>query len=106
LTALAVATKERVPMLPDVPTIAESGFPGFVASNWFGFAAPAGTSDDILDTLAKAIFEAQGTELVKSRFTTLGMLVPELSRQEFAASLRAEADFWRETVQRGHISIE
>jgi len=43
LAALAVATKERLPMLPDVPSIAESGFPGLVASNWFGMAAPAGT---------------------------------------------------------------
>jgi tripartite-type tricarboxylate transporter receptor subunit TctC len=95
-----------VPMLPDVPTIAESGFPGFVAANWFGIAAPAGTPDDILDTLANAVFEAHGTDLVKSRFTTLGMLVPTLSRREFAASLKVEADFWRETVQRGHITIE
>jgi len=106
LTALAVATKERLPMLPDVPTITESGFPGFVASNWFGMAAPAGTPDGILDTLAKSIFEAQSTDLVKERFTTLGMLMPMLSRQEFATSLKPEADFWRETAQRGHISIE
>jgi tripartite-type tricarboxylate transporter receptor subunit TctC len=106
LTALAVATKERVPMLPDVPTIAESGFPGFVASNWFGLAAPAGTPDGVLDTLAQAMFEAQSTALVKERFASLGMLVPTLSRQQFAASLKSEAEFWRETVERGRISIE
>ena len=106
LTALAVATRERVPMLPDVPTFAESGFPGFVASNWFGMAAPAGTPDDILDTLAQAVFEAQSTVLVQKRFTTLGMLVPKLSRQQFAASLKSEAEFWHETVERGKISIE
>jgi tripartite-type tricarboxylate transporter receptor subunit TctC len=106
LTALAVATEQRVPMLPDVPTIAESGFPGFVASNWFGMAAPAGTPDGILDILAQAIFEAQSTDLVKERFTTLGMLVPRLSRQQFAASLGSEAEFWRETVERGKITVE
>src|SRR5882757_8993024 len=61
LTALAVATENRIPMLPDVPTMAESGFPGFVASNWWGMAAPAGTPDDILDTLAQAVAEAQKT---------------------------------------------
>ena len=43
---------------------------------------------------------------MKERFTTLGMLVPKLSRQEFATSLKPEADFWRETAQRGQISIE
>jgi tripartite-type tricarboxylate transporter receptor subunit TctC len=106
LTALAVATKERVPKLPDVPTIAESGFPGFVASNWFGMAAPAGTPDGILDTLAQAVFEAQTTALVKERFGTLGMLVPNLSRQQFAASLKSEAEFWRETAEQGKISVE
>ncbi len=106
LTALAVATKERVPMLPDVPSIAESGFPGLVASNWFGMAAPAGTPDGILDTLAQAVFDAQSTTLVQERFTTLGMLVPKMSRQQFALSLKSEAEFWHETVQRGKISIE
>jgi len=106
LTALAVATERRVPMLPDVPTVAESGFPGFVASNWFGIAAPAGTPDDILDALAQAVSAAQSTDLVKDRFATLGMLVPNMSRREFAASLKPEAAFWRETVERGKISIE
>ena len=72
LTALAVATRERVPMLLDAPTFAESGFPGFVASNWFGMAAPAGTPDDILDTLAQGVFEAQSTVLVQERFNDFG----------------------------------
>jgi tripartite-type tricarboxylate transporter receptor subunit TctC len=106
LTALAVATPERVPMLPNVPTIAESGFPGFVASNWFGIAAPINTPESTVDTLAQAVSEAQTTALVQERFAKLGMLVPSLSRQQFAASLKPEAEFWRETVERGKISIE
>ena len=105
LTALAVATQERVPMLPDVPTIAESGYPGFVASNWFGLAAPARTPDPVLDLLWASVAKAQQTDLVKERFTKLGMLVPKLSRPQFAASLKAEAASWRETVQRGKIAI-
>ena len=106
LTALAVATPERVPMLANVPTIAELGFPGFVASNWFGITAPANTPGSTLDTLAKSISEAQNTALVQERFAKLGMLVPSLSRQQFAASLKPQAQFWRETVERGEISIE
>jgi len=50
LTALAVATEKRVPMLPDVPTMGESGYPGFVASNWWGMAAPAGTPHQLAAT--------------------------------------------------------
>jgi tripartite-type tricarboxylate transporter receptor subunit TctC len=86
--------------------MAESGFPGFVASNWWGVAAPAGTPDSALDILADAIAEAQKTPLVKERFNTLGMLVPELSRAQFAASLKAEAAQWQETARRGKIAIE
>jgi tripartite-type tricarboxylate transporter receptor subunit TctC len=106
LTALAVATEQRVPMLPDVPTMAESGFPGFVASNWWGMAAPAGTPDDILDTLAQAVAEAQKTDVVKERFNVLGMLAPAQSRRQFAENVKAEAELWRETVQRGKITLE
>jgi tripartite-type tricarboxylate transporter receptor subunit TctC len=106
VTALAVATEKRIPMLPEVQTMTEAGFSGFVASNWFGMAAPAGTPDNVLDTLASAVAEAQNTALVKERFAQLGMLVPGLSRQQFAASLKPEADQWRETVQRGHITLE
>jgi tripartite-type tricarboxylate transporter receptor subunit TctC len=106
LTALAVATERRVPMLPAVPTMAESGFPGFVASNWWGIAAPAGTPDNVLDTLALAVAEAQKTDTVKERFAVLGMLSPEQTRPQFAASIKAEADLWREIVQRGKITLE
>jgi tripartite-type tricarboxylate transporter receptor subunit TctC len=106
LTALAVATERRVPMLPAVPTMAESGFPGFVASNWWGIAAPAGTPETVLDTLARAVAEAQKTDAVKDRFAVLGMLSPEQTRPQFAASIKAEADLWRETVQRGRITLE
>jgi tripartite-type tricarboxylate transporter receptor subunit TctC len=106
LTALAVATERRVPMLPAVPTMAESGFQGFVASNWWGIAAPAGTPDNVLDTLALAVAEAQKTDTVKERFAVLGMLSPEQTRPQFAASIKAEADLWREIVQRGKITLE
>lgn len=106
LTALAVATERRVPMLPNVPTMAESGFPGFVASNWWGIAAPAGTPDTVLDTLAQAVAEAQRTDTVKERFSVLGMLTPDQTRPQFAASVSAEAALWREIVQRGRITLE
>ena len=106
LTALAVATQTRLPMLPDVPTTAEAGFPGFTASNWWGMAAPAGTPDSILDTLYQAVTEAQRTALVAERFSALGMLVPDATRAQFAASLKPEAELWSETIRRGKISIE
>lgn len=106
VTALAVATEKRIPMLPEVPTMAEAGFPDLLGSNWFGMAAPAGTPDNILDALAAAVAEAQQTALVKERFTAMGMLAPDLPRARFAESLTTEAALWHETTQRGHITIE
>jgi tripartite-type tricarboxylate transporter receptor subunit TctC len=106
LTALAVATERRLPMLPDVPTTAEAGFPGFTASNWWGMAAPAGTPDNILDTLHQAVTAAQQTALVAERFSAMGILVPDATRGQFAASLKPEADLWSETIRRGKISVE
>jgi tripartite-type tricarboxylate transporter receptor subunit TctC len=106
LTALAVATERRLPMLPDVPTTAEAGFSGFTASNWWGMAAPAGTPDSILDMLHQTVTEAQQTALVAERFRAMGMLVPIATREQFAASLKPEADQWSETIRRGKISIE
>ena len=106
VTALAVTTEKRIPMLPDVPTMAESGFPGFVASNWWGMSAPAGTPDAALDALARAVAEAQKSDVVKERFTKLGMLVPNLSRQQFAAGLKTEAAQWLDTVRKGNIKIQ
>jgi tripartite-type tricarboxylate transporter receptor subunit TctC len=106
LTALAVAAPKRLKMLPGVPTMAEAGFPGFAASNWWGMAAPAGTPDAIADTLHQAVAEALRTALVETQFLEMGILAPEISRQQFAASLRSEATLWSETIARGNIKIE
>jgi tripartite-type tricarboxylate transporter receptor subunit TctC len=106
VTALAVAAPRRLKMLPGVPTMAEAGFPGFTASNWWGMAAPAGTPDNITDTLYQAVAEALRTTPVEARFLEMGMVAPEISRQQFAASLQAEAALWSETIARGNIKIE
>jgi tripartite-type tricarboxylate transporter receptor subunit TctC len=106
LTALAVAAPSRLRMLPGVPTMAEAGFSGFAVSNWWGMAAPAATPDDIADILHQAVAEALLTVPVERRFLEMGMVAPEISRQQFAASLKAEADLWSQTIARGNIKIE
>lgn len=105
VTALAAATEKRLPMAPDIPTMEEAGFPGFTAANWWGMAAPAGTPPEILDTIAAAVAEAQKTQIVTDRFFGLGMIVTPLSRAQFTASLKTEADFWSDTIRRGKISL-
>ena len=101
LTALAVTASERLPMLPEVPTVVEAGFPDLVSSNWWAIAAPKGTPEPILRLLNGAIVEALGRSgrgrAVRQHWA---MRVPTQTREQFIASLRPEA----EAVGRGHPS--
>ena len=106
LTALAVTANQRLPMLPEVQTVVEAGFPSLAISNWWGMAAPKQTSDAVIGVLHQAIAEALSDTTVVERFATLGMLVPTQTREQFVASLSAEADFWSQIIQRGKFVIE
>jgi tripartite-type tricarboxylate transporter receptor subunit TctC len=106
LTALAVATEKRLPMLPAVPTVIESGFPGFTAANWWGMAAPKDTPVDIVERVRQPLQEALISPAVVDWFTSMGLLLPQGTRQEFVASLHAQAVLWSQVIQRGKIAIE
>lgn len=106
LVALAVATEQRLPMLPDVPTVIECGFPGFTASNWWGMAVPRGTPDAIVALVNQSAMEALADPAVAAQLATLGMLVPHETRETFAAQLQDEAALWSETIRRGRITIQ
>jgi tripartite-type tricarboxylate transporter receptor subunit TctC len=106
VTALAVATRHRLPMLPDVPTVIEAGFPDATAANWWGMAVPRGAPETAVDALDRAVRAAARDPTVIERLTTLGMLVPEETRADFAASLKPESELWAETIRRGNIKLE
>lgn len=106
LLALAVATEQRLPMLPDVPTVIESGFPGFTAANWWGMAVPKGTPDAIVRQLNDAVQEALKQPNVVERLTALGMLIPADDREKFLAGLKTDADLWAQTIARGNITMQ
>jgi tripartite-type tricarboxylate transporter receptor subunit TctC len=106
LTALAAATEKRLPMLPQVPTVIESGFAGFTAANWWGMAAPKGTPVEIIHTLRQALHEALGSPAVVDRFRAMGLVASLETREEFVASLHAQAALWSEVIQHGKIAIE
>jgi tripartite-type tricarboxylate transporter receptor subunit TctC len=93
-------------MLPEVQTVVEAGFPSLAISNWWGMAAPKQTSDAVIGVLNQAIVEALSDTTVVERFAALGMLVPTQTREQFVASLSAEADLWSQVIQRGKIVIE
>jgi tripartite-type tricarboxylate transporter receptor subunit TctC len=105
-TALAVATEERLPELPDVPTLIESGLPGFTGANWWGMVAPAGTPDAIVNKIREAVQEALREPNVVERFKVLGLVIPKESPEQFAASLKGQAATWSDTVKKGNITVE
>ena len=99
LIALGVSTTQRVPALPDVPTVAESGVPGFAAFDWQGLFLPAATPQPIVDRLQRETARALGLPDVKERFTSLGMDAVGSTPEAFAAFVAAEFAKWEKVVR-------
>jgi tripartite-type tricarboxylate transporter receptor subunit TctC len=106
LKALAVLGPKRAALLPDVPTISESGVPGYALTNWFGLVAPAGTSKDVLLKINSDVRRIlQETDLRKKIFD-LGADAVGNSAEEFGAAMRAESAQWAEVIKAGNIRAE
>lgn len=104
--ALAVTTKERVPLVPDIPTIAESGVPGFDVSSWFGFFLPAKTSPEIIAKLNADTNAALAHPSVKSRFDDLGATPKGTTPDQLAAFLKSEIEKWGPVIKEAKIRVE
>lgn len=96
LVPLVMATEQRSSVLPDVPTSAEAGLPGYRAYSWFGLFAPAGTPKPIVDRLAQAVEEALADPAVAQRLDGEMGLPPMrgYTPEKFGAFLRTEIDYW------------
>ncbi len=99
LRGIAVTGARRDPALPDVPTVAEQGYPGFEALTWFGLMAPAGTPAAIADRMNEEINRALVAPEVKQRLDAAGFAPDARSRADFAAFLRLEVAKWAEVVR-------
>jgi tripartite-type tricarboxylate transporter receptor subunit TctC len=106
LRALAVGSARRIPSLPDVPTVAESGYPGFETSQWYGILAPAGTPADIVAKLSNEIRRILGTPEVTGRLGADGSVALAMSPQEFAAFIRKEMERWGAVVKKAGIKVD
>jgi tripartite-type tricarboxylate transporter receptor subunit TctC len=106
LRGLAVTTKERVAAAPDIPTIAESGVPGFDVFSWFGFFVPAKTPPEIVARVNADTNAALAYAPVKSRFEELGATPKGSTPGELAAFLKAEIDKWGPVIQEAKIRVE
>ena len=99
LKGLGVTSATRSPLMPDVPTIAESGLPGFENSGWFGLMVPAGTPATIVERIQKATVSVLGKPELKDRLTAAGMEAVGNSPTEFAAAIDAESQRWARVVK-------
>jgi tripartite-type tricarboxylate transporter receptor subunit TctC len=104
--ALGVTSRQRSPLLPDVPTVSESGLPGFEAVTWFGFAVPKGTPPAIVDRLNKEIGKALATPDVKEKLAVQGIDVADGTPEQFGSYMRDEFAKWGGLVKESGLSIK
>ena len=90
LRALAVTTPKRLALLPQYPTVAESGYAGYQAGNWYGLAVPAKTPKEIIAAIRAAALKALADPAVNKRMTDLGYVIVGDQPEEFAAHIRSE----------------
>jgi tripartite-type tricarboxylate transporter receptor subunit TctC len=98
IRALGVTSAKRSPQLPDVPTVAEAGLPGFENTGWFGFMAPTGTPKPIIDKIHADTVKVLADQEVKDRLTQLGMAPVGNSPADFTKEIAVEYERWGKVV--------
>lgn len=104
IRALAVASRQRIDTLPDVPTFDEAGMPGFEATVWWGFLAPARTPAPAIATLASHILAVLQDKQVQKRLAAVGAIVDPQPAAGFAAFLKTETQRWGEVIKSAGIT--
>lgn len=106
MRALAITSATRSPAFPDVPTVAEQGYPGFEVSPWYGFIAPAGTPRPILEKLNVEINKILAMPDVKAVFDAQGVTVIGGSLRDFESHFRAQSSKWAPVIRTANISLD
>jgi tripartite-type tricarboxylate transporter receptor subunit TctC len=104
--ALAVSSARHFAVAPDLPTIAEGGYPDFDVTTWWGLMAPADTPPEIIEKLHRDIVDAVALPTTIKAFETMGLEVERSSPDEFSARMRKEIPAWAEFIKRAGIKIE
>ena len=106
LRALAVTSSKRSPALPELPTIAEAGLPGYEASSWFGILAPAATPRDVVGKLHDAIVKGLATPETSERLASQGAEKVGNTPEQFAAFIREEIEKWGKVVKAAGAKVD
>jgi tripartite-type tricarboxylate transporter receptor subunit TctC len=106
LRALAVTSAKRLPSMPNVPTVAESGVPGYEVISWQGIFAPAGTPKPIVDRLHAEVAKILREPEMQERLGKLGMQGAEMSTEQIAAFQKAEVAKWAAVIKAANIKLE
>jgi tripartite-type tricarboxylate transporter receptor subunit TctC len=106
LRALAVTSRERLAVLPDVPTVSSAGLPGYESSQWYGLLAPAGTRPEILALLNSHVAKIMQSEEMKLRMKNDGLVPVGGSREQFAAHIRTEIDKWAKVIRASGATVD
>jgi tripartite-type tricarboxylate transporter receptor subunit TctC len=103
---LAVTTAQRSPVAPELPTVAESGVPGFEVSGWFAFFVPAKTPKEIIEKIHQDTVKVVNDPGVKTKFDNIGMVATGSTPAELGAALQAETDKWSVVIKGAKISLD
>jgi len=104
--ALGIGDAKRSPALPDVPTVAEAGVPGYEAGNWIGILAPAGTPPDIIAKLNREISALQDQPQVQKQFANEGADIVKMTPDAFGGFMRNELAKWGRVIKTANIKAE
>jgi tripartite-type tricarboxylate transporter receptor subunit TctC len=106
LRALAVIAPQRLPALPEVPTVTEAGLPGFEVTTWYGILAPAGTPRPIIARLNAELVKAMHSPEMKERLAGIGTDAVTTTPEEFAAYIQAEIAKWGDVIRKANLRAD
>ena len=106
LRPIAVTTVKRSIAFPDLPTVAEHGYPGFELKNWHGLVGPAGMPKDVIETLRRALHASLADPAVQKQMSELGIEPAPTSSEEFRAMVKGEMPMWEDIIKTANIKVE
>jgi len=106
LRALAVTSRQRVPAMPELPTVSESGLKGYESSQWYGLFAPAGTPADLIALLNSQVVKIMQAPDMKQRMTAEGLVAVGSTRDEFAAYVKVELAKWAKVIKASGAKVD